>query len=219
MRESTAKLVYPVLMHGLRLRERLDYGEAPDLEQEQAALKGLLGAGTPAGADLSTPTGLSDSGDPSRLGQRPPSHYALVCWLDEIFSDQSPWGARWTEHTLELALYRTRVRAYKFWEQARRAEAAPGGDDLEVFYLCVMLGFRGDLRDQPDKLGAWCDAVARRLAEGRAGEWRLPEREPPGYAPPLRGRERLQRMLSVAIAAGLLLVPAVTFFLVWTLAQ
>jgi hypothetical protein len=63
---------------------------------------------------------------------------------------------------------------------------------------------------------AWCDAVERRLAEGMSEDWpgRPPEREAPSYAPPLRGRERMQRMLSVVIAALLLLIPAVTFYLV-----
>lgn len=211
MHENTAKVVYPVLMHGLRLRERLDAGESPDLAVEQAELKGRLGAGSESGAER---VGRAGDGDHSfRAPPRPAYHYALVCWLDEIFSDKSPWGGRWTEHTLEQALYGTRARAYKFWEQARRAEAGAGNDDVEVYYLCAMLGFRGDLRDDPARLASWCDAVARRLADAAAEEWpgKPAERPAPSYAPPLRGRERLQRMLTVVIAAVLLLVPVATF--------
>src|SRR5262245_7624944 len=126
MHENTAKLVYPVLTYGVRLRGRVDAGDAPDLEKEQSLLKGLLGAGSQAGE---WGGGLADSDLPGlRRTQRPPSHYALVCWLDEIFSDKSSWGVQWTEHTLEHALYGTRARAYRFWEQARRAEASSGDD-------------------------------------------------------------------------------------------
>jgi type VI secretion system protein ImpK len=218
MHENTAKVVYPVLMHGLRLRERVEGGESPDLMKEQQELMGKLGSGSEPARDWSAAAGDSVVAS-RRLPSRPAYHYALVCWLDEIFSDKSPWGVRWTEKTLEHALYGTRGRAYKFWEEARRAEAATASDDVEVFYLCVMLGYRGDLRDDPQQLASWCEAVERRLADSKPEDWtgRPPEREAPSYAPPLHGRERLQRMLSVVIAALLLLIPAATFFLVlWT---
>ena len=46
MREAIVNLVYPVLMQGLRLRERIDSGVQPDIEQEQSTLKGMLGIGS-----------------------------------------------------------------------------------------------------------------------------------------------------------------------------
>jgi len=42
MKEEIAKLVHPVITRGLRLKERLERGQAATLETEQAALTGLL---------------------------------------------------------------------------------------------------------------------------------------------------------------------------------
>src|SRR5260370_17259881 len=42
MRDEIANLVHPLLMYGVDLKERLDRGEDPNLETEQAQLKGLL---------------------------------------------------------------------------------------------------------------------------------------------------------------------------------
>ncbi len=148
-------------------------------------------------------------------------HYALVCWLDEIFSDESAFGQQWTERTLEQALYGTRKRAWNFLEQARAALNRSSTDDLEVFYLCVMLGFRGDWRDDLKTLNGWIDAVEGRMAQGRPDDWpgKPPERETPSSAPPRHARQRLQRMLSVAVLVVLLLIPAATFFLVMKLGE
>jgi type VI secretion system protein ImpK len=224
MRDAVANLVYPVLMHGLRLHERLERGEQPDLDQEQATLKGLLGAEagrTRLWADSGGEMMAVSESVSRPLGggmQLPAFRYGLVCWLDELFTVESRWKSEWTERKLEEALYGSNDRAWKFWDQARRAEARPGTDDLEVFFLCVMLGFRGDYRDQPDKLRAWRDAVEGRVTRGAGQEWPAPpEREPPGSVPPLRGRERLQRMILVAAAVLLVLVPAATFYLVYQL--
>src|SRR5262245_9548690 len=101
MREATARLVYPVFLQGLRLREQLDRGQRPDREHEQALLKGLLGADGDA-------RWLAGDGEVVQaLDRRLPVaayRYALVCWLDELFSIDSPWRAEWTERMLEVQL-------------------------------------------------------------------------------------------------------------------
>ena len=87
MRDDIANLVYPVFRHGLRLKERLRRGERPNLQTEQAALKGLLGSATqshPWGSDGAPITQANASMAPGRgggpfLGIR----YALTCWLDD----------------------------------------------------------------------------------------------------------------------------------------
>jgi type VI secretion system protein ImpK len=224
MREAVANLIYPVLLQGLRLRESLDRGQTPDLDQEQASLKGLLGASAQQVAVWVALGGQLLEQDPhlsARLPPRPAFHYALVCWLDEIFSDRSAWGVEWTERTLEMALYDTRDRAWKFPEQAKRALNRSAADETEVFYLCVMLGFRGDWREHPADLQSWVEAAEARLKQSQSGEWpNAPTGgEAPSSAPPLRGRERLERMLSVVVTALLVLIPAITFFLVLYLGQ
>jgi type VI secretion system protein ImpK len=219
MREEIANLVHPVFQYGLRLKERLARGETFDLDlhTEQAHLKGLLLTELEArkfpdySGDKSSEQ--SSAGRPTEvfLGIR----YALTCWLDEIFIAESPWSQEWNEHKLEFALYRSNDRAYLFWEQARRAEARPGGDALEVFFLCVMLGFRGELRHDPEKLQAWIAAAQARIARGQEKEMALPpETEPTINVPPRYWRDRMQRMVVVAAVVVLIMIPVTAFILV-----
>jgi type VI secretion system protein ImpK len=217
MKDEIANLVHPVLSYALQLRERLEH-ESLDLDHEQAVLKGLLltdhearrladygGEAAPNASVL----GGQAAGDSVRravdhfLGIR----YAVVCWLDEIFID-SRWVSDWNERKLEVSLYGTNDRAWKFWEQAKRAESRAGTDALEVFFLCAVLGFRGDLREQPDRLKSWASAVQARITRQLGQEWPAPaELDPPTFVPPRRGRDALRRMLLAGAAACLVLIP------------
>jgi type VI secretion system protein ImpK len=220
MKDEIATVVHPVFSYGLRLKDRLEQGEQPDIEVEQAALKGLL-LSEPEARRLGDFGGEWDSrslqtsqlGNPLRraadsfLGIR----YALVCWLDELFILDSPWSRRWNEQKLETTLYGTNLRAELFWEQAAKAEGRPGTDALEVYYLCAMLGFRGVRREEPERLRAWATNTQARIARGQGQELPLPpEHEPSTDVAPRHGRERLQRMVLVATVFALVLVPLVT---------
>jgi type IV/VI secretion system ImpK/VasF family protein len=223
MREEIAALVHPVIAHGLRLKERLDNGAQTSLAAEQAALTGKLQdpqgqrwpdfAGDAASIEV-TRLGGERVGGERFLGAR----YALVCWLDELFILQvanREWASAWNEKKLEEALYRTNDRAWKFWEQARRSEARAGADALEVFYLCALLGFRGDLVNRLDRLQIWRHTVDERLGLGEGAEWASPPAlKPVTNVPALRGRERFQQLLLAACVALGLLIPVTTFFLV-----
>jgi type VI protein secretion system component VasF len=89
----------------------------------------------------------------------------------------------------------------------------PTTDALEVFYLCAMLGFRGELGDAPEKLANWQAAASARLS--RVPAWTPPPAlDPPTDVPLLRGRAKLQRMVFVAGLALLLILPALAFYLV-----
>jgi type VI secretion system protein ImpK len=225
MKEEIADLVYPVLQYGLRLKERLERGDELHLFDEQATLKNRLLSELEStrfadfGGDRRGEQSLTGTTrlDPTKrvaesfLGLR----YALVCWLDEIFIDDSPWAAEWKEHKLETALYGTNERAWAFWEQARRAEARTGTDALEVFYLCVMLGFRGDHRHDPDRLQAWISATIARISRGQGQELRLPNELPVTTdVPPRSARGRFQRMVLVAGAYTLAVALILTFALI-----
>jgi type VI secretion system protein ImpK len=226
MRQEIANLVYPVITAAVRLKERLEHGEVADLDAEQAALKQLLlsdgearqwadyggDEGEAGGSSLEIRVeDLGRRGDGQFLGIR----YAVVCWLDELFILDSPWKAEWNEHKLEAALYRTNDRAWRFWEQAQLAEARSLGDTLEVFFLCVMLGFRGEYREQRDKLRAWALAAKGRAAKihPQALPYSL-DATPPTRVPPLHAQDRFQRMVLTAGAVFLGLVPVVAFLVV-----
>lgn len=218
--------VHRVLDAGSSLRERLERGERPDLAQEQASLKNLL----MADGDLknypdyagegrfdsvmggATMTGGGGGGMKAFRGAR----YALTCWLDEISIDgPSDWSSSWAEQKLESSLYGTNDRAWRFWEEAKLAETRSGTAVLEAFYWCVMLGFRGELRAEPQKLDNWVRAARARLVGSQQQDWPLPpEREVPSNVPPRGARERFQTMMQVWGGALLIAVPVLAYILV-----
>lgn len=213
MREDLAKLVFPVLLHGLKLKERLSRGERPHLATEQAALKGMLGSPgqpPPWGAGMDVHASTSEA-VPRFQGIR----YALTCWLDEIFID-SPWGKPWDENKLESQLFHTNIRYSNFWAQARLAEGIPGGNEAqEAFLLCVLLGFRGELGERPEQLREWVTAARSRAGRGMGKELPpLPEKTPESNVPLLLGVEGYQKMVKVFSIGLLVLVPVVTFLLI-----
>jgi type VI secretion system protein ImpK len=225
MQEQIANLVYPVISYALRLKDRLERREEPDLDTEQASLKGLLLTDMEArrlvdfGGEASDNRSISMTRMGGDLGRRSADaflgiRYALVCWLDEIFIVDSPWARQWNEQKLETALYGTNIRAELFWEQARRAESRPGSDALEVFFLCVMLGFRGELREDPDRLMAWVSTTQARISKGLGTELPMPpEHEAPSDVPPRHAREKLQRVFLIGSICLLILIPIVAALL------
>src|SRR4051812_33123967 len=119
MQDKIARQVHLIFGHGLELKERLERGEQPSFEAEQAKLRGLLlagdsdlrfqtaSAGETAGQasgsqNIRTPVGAIRGGEPF-LGIR----YALACWLDEVFilDASPPWSSRWEASMMEVALY------------------------------------------------------------------------------------------------------------------
>lgn len=226
MQESVARLVHPILAHGLALRDRLNRGETPSLPDEQARLVGLLDAGegqrlpdfhgdpedkrkSEAGRLLQA----GESGGGRFLGLR----YALVCWLDEIFvlGSNANWAADWNEAKLEVRLYDGNDRAWRFWEQAQLATTRQSPDALEGMLLCVLLGFSGERADDLPTLSGWVATTRLQLSKGRPGAaWSAPPGlEPDINVPPLEGRPRLRTMLLVACGVLLALVPLVALLL------
>ncbi|MCE9531403.1 MAG: DotU family type IV/VI secretion system protein [Planctomycetes bacterium] len=211
MRDELAKHVHPVLLHGLRLKERLKRGERPNLASEQATLKGLLGSPNqpaPWGGG-SDPLASMDS--TRYLGAR----YAVTCWLDEILID-SPWEREWDENKLEQALFHTNIRYSNFWAQARLAEGIPGSSDAqEVYLLCVLLGFRGEVGERSEQLREWVTAARSRASRGMGKELPpVPEKTPESNVPVLLGVDGYQRMVKTLSIGMLVLAPILTFLLI-----
>jgi type VI secretion system protein ImpK len=205
MHKETAEFVLPMLRHGLHVKERLRHQEKCNMSDEQAELKRLF---------RSSKTAAADSPD-AFLGIR----YPLACWLDEIFivDSDSPWKNDWRDQTMEYALFGRRERAHEFWNQASLAESRGDADALEVFYLCVQLGFRGDRRDNINALLDWRDAVEGRINQGRALEWpdKPPELPvPETNASPLHASDRLRWMLLTGAAVLGLAIEVTAFLLV-----
>jgi type VI secretion system protein ImpK len=215
MRDHAANLVHSVLDYGLSLRDRLEGGAPLHFDDEQAAIKKMLLMDT-------EPNSWAEHGKTSSAGNPSPEmgeatlygvRYVLTCWLDELFTKHSSWATLWAQSKLEASLYSTNDGAWKFWQHAQQAEADLDSDALEACYLCVMLGFRGNLAEQPDKLRNWIATTQDTLARHRHAWQPPPALEPPTHVPPLKGRERLQRMVLVSGMTALVLVPFVVFFL------
>lgn len=130
----------------------------------------------------------------------PLAKFALVAWIDDVLIE-APWSGRdwWENNSLEFAFFKTRDRATEFFLKARQAAELHRRDALEVFYVSVVLGFRGlynlsegaFLADQlqlPPDIHQWARQVARsiQLGQGRPPIQELPR--PAEGAPPLEGK-------------------------------
>ena len=203
MRDDFANQVFDILLHGLKLRDRVAAGDRPHLGTEHAKDKGMLGS-------ASAPAPWGSEGNPTEsvgtvrefLGIR----YALVCWLDEVLIEAG-WR-EWDENKLESALYRTNIRYSNFWSQARLAEAIPSAADAqEVFLLCVLLGFRGEKGERPDQLREWVQLTRSRVTRGLGKELpALPEKSPVTDVPPLLGIDHYSRMTMLLVIGVLVAV-------------
>ena len=211
VRGDLANQVYDILLHGLKLRDRVAAGDRPHLGTEQAKLKGMLGSANvpaPWGAEADPSASVAAHAGREFLGIR----YALTCWLDEVLIEAG-WR-EWDEHKLESALYRTNIRYKNFWDQARLVDALPTASEAqEVFLLCVLLGFRGELGEHPERLREWVQANRSRVTRELGKELpALPERSPVTDVPPLMGIEKY-RVMTQRLVAGVLVAVLVSAFL------
>ncbi len=202
MTPQFSNLVYPVITYALDLKDRLSNGETPDFETEQRELLNRL----TSEAEGRRQTDFSGDGR-EYLGVR----YALACWMDELFIVHSPWSDRWNDRKLEVTLYGSNDRAWKFWDQAdlvlRRPTAPkvsqpPGPDAIEAFFLCVVLGFRGKYIDSPGKVREYVDDMRAQASKNSA--WQSPrEVGVETNVEPLTGRDSLRRSFLVYGATSL----------------
>ena len=197
MRDSLARDVLPVLRQVLLFRDQLRSGRPLDLDSVQAHLRGQLNSLQ------------AERLDPENLGVR----YTVISWVDEINCmgcGDLNWQREWSNLTLEFEQYGTRDRAWRFWEQARQASRRADPDALEVFYLCMLLGFRGDLRGELGPLADWRDAVEKQIGLKQPADCpALPHslEEPAGDVPDLTAKKRLRWvLLSWAVVLSLLIV-------------
>lgn len=189
MTPKLAQAVDPVYLHVLDLLERIDANQQPEPQEERLRIVALLDQAE----------AIAGAGREWELAK-----YALVSWIDEMLVD-APWNGRdwWSNNVLEVDLFRTRSCNEQFFIRAREASALPTRDALEVFYVCVILGFRGLYRDPdlagmlveshslPADLETWAKQVSLsiRLGQGRP-PLSGPSREIAG-APPLVAKSRV----------------------------
>jgi type VI secretion system protein ImpK len=203
MTPDVAKAIDPIFEYVLGLLDRIELGDEPaDPRQTLSYIHTRL---LPrAEEELS-----AKYGPQWRLAK-----YALVCWIDELLT-RTHWSGRewWISNPLEFLLFQTGDGAILFYVNAKQAVGQSTADALEVFYLCVILGFRG-IYEKPEEHGL--DIAAndlppnveewlRRTGEGirlspLAGP-AISGRQPAG-APPLGGMAFLTSALILFVIAA-----------------
>ncbi len=211
MTPEFAEAVDPFFMRVLGLLERIDRGENPSAEDERLHVRGFL-----------------DQAE-ARLGQREDwrlAKYALVAWIDEVLID-APWSNRgwWENNTLEFELFTTHERANEFYLKAKEASALSSKDALEVFYVAVVLGFRGvyrnpddastlsDLFQLPPDLESWAKQTALSIQLGQGRPPMSEESIAIEGAPPLEGPFLLIWSVLAGMGLSVFIVLFVWFFL------
>jgi len=165
MTPEFSEAVDPIFMHVLRLLERIERGESPSPKEERQRILGWINQGE------------------AHMGQSQDwelAKYALVAWVDDLLIE-SAWDGQafWNENALERELFGYREAFDLFFPRAREASALPKRNALEVFYVCVVLGFRGPYRDPlenagyierqglPADLETWAQQTSRALRLGQ----------------------------------------------------
>ena len=164
MNSRLASAVDPVILYVLHSLQQLDNGQQLEPESLASGIQQRLAAGD------------------ARLGLEPQwclAKYALVAWIDEMLVNHAWTGSQWwSNNVLEAQLFQSRICSVRYYELAREACKTSQRDALEVFYQCVILGFRGmygpagDVAEPAHSLGfpsaltAWLVSMERMLAEG-----------------------------------------------------
>ncbi len=135
MTPEFAHLVNPTFHYVLSLVDKLDNGQSLNLEFERNRIRGEL-----QDADLTVASpDYPVSRDDFNVAKR-----ALVYWVDEVMTVADH---QWKNIGLEIELYGTRDRAWEFYVRAETEARNRHPDVVETFYLALVLGFIGDIRD------------------------------------------------------------------------
>ncbi len=188
MNDAFAHLVGPVLQFMIEFPRRLARGEDPPLDEVRGELLALL-----VEAEQRAPRELA--------GDFALAKYALIYWIDEVLIN-SGWSRAldWREHILEWDFYRERLGGEAFFDRAREAEALSRTDPLEVFFLCVALGFQGKYTFSRPDLRKWAERAYGRIASGSKHPDRFLPEEPRDEVPtPLRPLPGKSILLAVCV--------------------
>jgi type VI secretion system protein ImpK len=192
------------------VRLRSNRQVAADAQSFRAHIKQLL-----AGADRDA-RGAGYDGASVKLAV-----YAFIAFLDEsVLNSSQPMFAEWPRQPLQEEVFGDHMAGETFFrylqELLGRQDSEETADILEVFQLCMLLGFRGRYAAQPGELNALMSQVQSKISRIRGESrrlsptWPLPE----GEAPPA-ARDPWLRRLGLAAAGTLAL--ALILFLAYSL--
>ena len=213
MRPDFAKAVDPIFLATLQFIERIERSDRLVAADERATLLRKI-----------------DDAE-VQLGSTPEwqlAKYALCSWIDALLID-APWQGKgwWKDNCLEKKYFGRRDAHEAFFQRSTEAAGLGHKDALEVYYLAVVLGFRGFYADSdssykssivsahrlPDTIDAWCRTTARSL-QLRQGRPAIPESvQAGGSAKPLSGKTSLAIFSMISIVLfGLAIATALIVF-------
>ncbi len=198
MHPEFAAATLPLLRRIIELVDRAQRGATQSAEIERAALRRVF--------DTAESRLRGPRSDEWRL-----TSFALAALVDEMLIVDVEWAGRswWENHALEVDLFGSRHRATAYFSNAEIAASLPVSDVIHIYVLGVLMGFRGILRDQPDRLEAWLRTNAHFVRPGEDRPTLPVQVVPLAGAPPLYGSQRLlTHLLVFLVVCGTLLVTA-----------
>lgn len=177
------------LRFALRLPTATDLPTAPELRQRAvAALDSVTTQGRAVGlpeADLAE------------------ARYALVAFIDEqVFKSSWPGRAEWMSQPLQLIYYREYTAGENFFLRLRALlQNGSRPFALEIYYLCMALGFRGAYGVSGDvsAVNGLVEAARRELAKQLPGTFKF---GPNARARDLLGADRKSNAWLIALVVG-----------------
>ena len=142
------------------------------------------------------------------------AEFAIVAFLDEVvLSSDDPGRHEWSKQTLSVELFREAQAGEAFFDRLEsyrsRRDSLQLADLLEVYLLCLMLGFQGRYVNMTGELNAIADRIYRRIQGIRPLTSDLFPEATVSAVPPARVAEvpppKSWRMKLVWILAGCLL--------------
>jgi type VI secretion system protein ImpK len=139
--------------------------------------------------------------------------YAFIAFLDEsVLNSAQPMFAGWAKQPLQEEVFGDNVAGETFYRNLAQLlgqqDSEELADVLEVYLVCLLLGFRGKYAVNPGALESSIGLLRERLTRIRgdvapfAPDWALPE----GEAPPEARDPWLPQLLRAAAAAAVLAV-------------
>ena len=169
MQADFAQSIDPIFEHALALASDLEAGIERDAPTVRSEILSWI-----------------DSAD-RRLGTQRRwllARYAIVVWIDELLLSM-PWdgAAWWRDSILEMHYYQSRLCSLRFFELADEASGLSDRDALEVFYNCVLLGFRGMYAASSSMAGPSRPNVLNHRFPPTIGQWIIQTRQLVELAP------------------------------------
>lgn len=214
MSPEFSSLVDPIFQRVLHLQERLQQGERPELQTERSDIRNEIEEAEKTAAAPDSKVRIEEF----RLAKQ-----ALIYWTDEVLTEAWP---DWEDVLLEVEYYGPpRKRAWKFYVDGETQARHASPDVAEVWYLALVMGFQGDIRDafrshlnrempgnvddEQEARRIWIRQLEKRLRQTSTAE--IAGEPLYGHVAPLYGKA----ILSTGIAVAVLLLAILGVLALW----